>query len=180
MQAGPGASSSGLTVDDLRDRPDLVAAFRVARAWGVAPTAFLGGARYTVVHHTYDDLGRLGDVIHEVPGWTEADREAAYALAGYEAGLCGGCGHDRAATTARENEFAWLVDAAKCHACAAAGRAADQYASAPGSQAISFAVRFDPARVRPELAEGGGHDAGRGAAGAAAAGEPESTAADGR
>ena len=70
-----------------------------ARAWGVPRSAFLA--------------------------WSGEDRGWAMALLAEEADACSGCGLPRSETHDPEHEFSYRATPVRCHACAAAGRAAD-------------------------------------------------------
>lgn len=56
------------------------------------------------------------------PLWTQEDSSLAVALTIAEATTCSGCGQDRRESTEKENEFAYEIEAIRCHACATRDR----------------------------------------------------------
>ena len=100
---------------DLGSDPTLRAVVKAARAWGISPSRFLGAKR--VVTHEYDAAGRLVRST-EVPEWTAEDRELAFALMEYEAGLCPGCQHPLDETSRPEHQDAYRPEQPiRCHYC---------------------------------------------------------------
>ncbi len=79
-----------------------------------------------------------------VPGrplWTANDTALAVALTALEAVTCD-CGHDRRESMDAANEYRYVADAVRCHACAARDRAAEAYNKAGGTTAgLAFRVR---------------------------------------
>ncbi len=79
-----------------------------------------------------------------VPGrplWTANDTALAVALTALEAVTCD-CGHDRRESMDAANEYRYVADAVRCHACAARDRAAEAYAKQDGSTAgLMFTVK---------------------------------------
>lgn len=95
-----------------------------ARAWGVPHSILTGRAH------------RDGQ-----PLWTAQDTALAVALTTVEAATCA-CGHDRRESMNADNEFSYVAEAVRCHACAARDRAAEAYAKADGQMAgLAFAVK---------------------------------------
>lgn len=88
---------------------------RAARSWGTPPSVLAGRV--------------VGD---GEPLWTQEDTDLALALTELEDATCPGCGHDRAESMDKANTFAYRAEPAKCHACAARDRAANQRANDPG------------------------------------------------
>jgi len=89
---------------DLSDDPTLRAVVKAARAWGISPSRFMGSRP-------------------ETPEWTPRDRELAFALMEYEAGLCPGGPHVLAETSKPEYEGAFVPEdpePIRCHECTAA------------------------------------------------------------
>lgn len=75
------------------------------------------------------------------PLWTANDTALAVALTALEAVTCA-CGHDRRESMDPANEYGYVADAVRCHACAARDRAAESYAKQDGSTAgLMFTVR---------------------------------------
>jgi len=102
---------------DFADDPTLRAVVKAARAWGISPSRFMG-ARH-VVTYEYDIGGRITRAI-ETPEWTEEDRELAFALEEYEAGLCPGCNQPLDETTKPEHADAYQPNPPeRCHYCTA-------------------------------------------------------------
>ena len=103
---------------DLGDDPALRAVVKAATARGISPSRFMGAKR--VVTHEYDAAGRLVRST-ETPEWTAEDRELAFALMEYEAGLCPGCQHPLDETSKPEHEGAYRPDGPpiRCHYCTA-------------------------------------------------------------
>ena len=58
------------------------------------------------------------------PPWRQVDSDLAIALTEIEADECPGCGHPRDESMDPANEFAYLAEPVRCHACAARDRAA--------------------------------------------------------
>ena len=135
-------SESSLS-DRLRDDQDpLRDILRAARSWSVPLSVFLG--REVVTTHEHDSAGRLVRSTQQ-PLWTAEDREAALALAAYEASLCSGCGDPLAETTKPEHEDAYVPKAAiRCHRCAAAVRGQDRYRDDPYASSLMVPVVFEP------------------------------------
>jgi hypothetical protein len=89
-----------------------------------------------------------------LPGdrWTDHDTSMAVALTLYEGGLCHGCGHPVAESTAetadpnspdRTHHYVAPLPT-RCHACTAIGMRTPQYAEAPQPDALRFrAERID-------------------------------------
>ena len=104
--------------------PALRLEVEAARSWGV-PHSILTG---------------------RVPGagqplWTAQDTALAVGLTALEAVTCS-CGHDRRESMAPENEYGYVAEAVRCHACAARDRTAEAYAKQDGSTAgLMFTVR---------------------------------------
>lgn len=100
--------------------PTTRAVLEAARAWGVPWRVFLGWSPTTTTIHEYDDAGRLVRTTTTTePLWGEEDRNAAMSLLDYEAGLCPGCAHPLAETTAPEMEFGYTTPGPpiRCHRC---------------------------------------------------------------
>ena len=96
-----------------------------ARSWGVPHSILTGRA--------------------PVPGqplWTAQDTSLAVALTAIEAATCS-CGHDRRESMAVENEYAYIAEAVRCHACAAKDRTAEAYAKQDGTSTagLMFTVK---------------------------------------
>jgi hypothetical protein len=135
---------------DLIGNPGLRAALQVARSWGARPGAFFGDAELVVTDHEYDSTGRLVRTVTSRPGWTEDDRELAYALADFESDLCGGCGLPLSETTRKEHSDAYVAESdemRRCHYCTALETQSAAYEALPQSSALHLAIRLDPARV---------------------------------
>jgi hypothetical protein len=64
--------------------------------------------------------------------WTEEDRAWALALLAVEDEACRGCGQPLDQSTDPALEEAWTAEVIRCHACAAAGRHAEQFQKAGG------------------------------------------------
>ena len=95
-----------------------------ARAWGV-PHSILTGRSH-----------RAGQ-----PLWLAEDTALAGALTTLEAATCA-CGHDRRESMDAANEYAYVAEAVRCHACATRDRTAEAYAKQDGSMAgLAFAVK---------------------------------------
>ena len=95
-----------------------------ARSWGVPHSILTGRAP-----------------IQGQPLWTAQDTALAVALTALEAATCS-CGHDRRESMDAANEYGYVADAVRCHACAARDRAAEAYAKQDGSTAgLMFTVR---------------------------------------
>lgn len=95
-----------------------------ARSWGV-PHSIL--------------TGRV--VADGQPLWTAQDTALAVALTAIEAATCA-CGHDRRESMDSANEYGYVAEAVRCHACAARDRAAEAYQKQDGSMAgLAFAVK---------------------------------------
>ncbi len=104
--------------------PGLRLEVEAARSWGV-PHSILTGR-----------TPREGQ-----PLWTSQDTALAVALTALEAVTCS-CGHDRRESMSVENEYAYVADAVRCHACAARDRAAEAFAKQDGATAgLAFRVR---------------------------------------
>lgn len=109
---------------------------------GIPLSVFLG--RQIVTTHEYDAAGRLVRSTQEAV-WTADDRDAALALAAYEASLCGGCGDPLSETTKAEHEYAYVPKPPiRCHRCTAADRGAELYRDAPHASALMVPVVFEP------------------------------------
>lgn len=108
-----------------------------ARSWGVSPSRFLGDEPITV--YTYSDAGQI---VSSQPGpqWHEDDRDAALALAEYEAGLCPGCAAPLAETTAPENENRYRTTAMLCHRCVASDIASNSFHAHPHPSALMIST----------------------------------------
>lgn len=65
------------------------------------------------------------------PLWTDDDRDWAMALLTYEADLCE-CGQPRSESMSSDNEFVYVGEAMRCHACKAVARATEPFAQ-PGA-----------------------------------------------
>lgn len=61
------------------------------------------------------------------------------ALAMYRSKV-GPCGHYLPESTAKANEYGWVVQAARCHACTAVAGEAERYKDNPHSHAILYGV----------------------------------------
>lgn len=120
--------------------PDLRRLLETARAWGVPWRRFMGWEPVTRTVYRYNGTGQLIEKMTERdPEWGEDDRQAALALAGWEAGVCSGCGGQLAETTDPKNEFRYKAKAAyRCHRCTALDQAAEQYSQSPSPQALHF------------------------------------------
>lgn len=94
-----------------------------ARSWGVPHSILTGRA-----------------VREGQPLWTAQDTALAVALTAIEAATCA-CGHDRRESMSPDNEYGYVAEAVRCHACAARDRAAENYAKADGQMAgLAFRV----------------------------------------
>lgn len=123
--------------------PHHRAVLMAARAWGVSPSVFLGELR------SLRTIGPDGSVTTTIigPEWTEADRDAAIALANYEGDLCPGCRQPLAETAAAENEFAYIAELPiRCHRCTAADKAMKPHEDKPSPSALLIPIRL---RERP-------------------------------
>lgn len=109
-----------------------------ARSWGVSPSRFLG--RPVRTSYVLDEHGRVIASVTD-PDWTDDDRDLALALLVYEAGLCGGCGHLLAETTAPEAEDSYQGDLLRCHRCTAAEQVAEQYRGNPQPGSLRYSAR---------------------------------------
>lgn len=66
-----------------------------------------------------------GRIVREgEPQWTQDDTDMALALLELEAEKCPGCGHSKVDTFDPENEFGFVAEAVRCHACATRDREA--------------------------------------------------------
>lgn len=83
-----------------------------ARAWGVPRSIFLGRVPKP-----------------DEPYWLESDRNYAIALEAEEKATHT-CGHLIEEAFAKEADGAYMGEAIRCHACAAAGREAEQFSKA--------------------------------------------------
>lgn len=133
---------------DVTD-PDDRAVLEAARAWGVAPSVFLGYGR-SVTEHQYNALGQLVRSSTS-SAWTDDDRTAALDLLAHEASLCPGCGHPVAETTAPEAEERYHVPyPIRCHRCTATEQAQVRFQDMPTPAALLL-----PVQVRDSPSEGG-------------------------
>ena len=102
---------------DVANDPTHRAYVKVARAWGVSPSKFLGARQVTT--HEYSQAGRLVRSVTTAE-WTDADRQAALDLEAYEASLCPGCNHPLEETTRPEHSDAYRPEPPiRCHYCTA-------------------------------------------------------------
>lgn len=123
-----------LDVTDPQDRAILEA----ARAWGVAPSIFLGRVR-----------------VDGVPEWLEQDRQAALDLLGWESQLCPGCRQPVAETTDPVNEERYVVPhPLRCHRCTAIDQAHDRYQDMHSPGALLLPVELRGVGDDPALAGG--------------------------
>jgi hypothetical protein len=90
----------------LSTEPDTRATVETARAWGVSRSVFLGR------------IVAPGD-----PLFTESDRQWATALHLLEQGTHA-CGQPSSESFAKDSDGAYVAEAIRCHACAAAAREA--------------------------------------------------------
>ena len=110
---------------DLANDPELAAALRVAKAWGVPPTIFLG--RQRAIRYEYNAAGDVARTVADAE-WIQADRELAAAWEAYQATLCPNCGGDLAETLAPENENAYHAKClGLCFQCRARRVEAEKY-----------------------------------------------------
>ena len=128
---------------DLGDDPTLRAVVKAARAWGISPSRFLGAKH--VVTHEYDAAGRLVRST-ETPEWTVEDRELAFALMEYEAGLCPGCNQPLSETSHPDHQDAYRPEhPVRCHYCTSQAimseTAEKQYEKMAG---LLFSFKLDP------------------------------------
>lgn len=128
---------------DLADDPTLRTVVKLAQAWGVSPSRFMGAQR--IVTYEYDKpSGRLLAAI-EAPEWTDEDRELAFALEEYEAQCCPE-GHYLPETSKSEHQEAYRAEAPiSCHYCKAQAVISDtapkQYGDTAG---LFFPITLDP------------------------------------
>lgn len=129
---------------DISD-PAHRAVLEAARAWGVAPSIFLGRERTS-------STSRWAGTTHSVhsPEWTDDDRTAALDLQAYEASLCPGCRHPVAETTAPEAEERYHVPhPIRCHRCTATEQAQERFQDMPSPGALLM-----PVQVREHVKSG--------------------------
>ena len=101
---------------DLGDDPALRAVVKAARAWGISPSRFLGAKHVTTHKYLNGELVRS----EETPEWTVEDRELAFALMEYEAGLCPGCNQPLDETSQADHQDAYRPEEPiRCHYCTA-------------------------------------------------------------
>jgi hypothetical protein len=76
------------------------------------------------------------------PLWTDQDRAWALALAQVEAEVCPDCRRPWAEASDPDNEYAYVGEIARCHACAAGHRAISQHEKDGGdTKALHVTVR---------------------------------------
>src|SRR5215217_3186377 len=98
---------------DLGDDPALRAVVKAATARGISPSRFMGAQRVTT--HEYDAAGRMVRST-ETPEWTVEDRELAFALMEYEAGLCPVCNQPLDETSRADHQDAYRPEEPiRCH-----------------------------------------------------------------
>lgn len=121
--------------------PQHRAVLEAARAWGVAPSIFMGRKRTS----TITDWADARHFTHDAE-WTEEDRTAAIALARYESELCPGCRHPLAETTDARNEERYVVPhPIRCHRCTATEQAQERFQDWPTPSALLIPVELRPA-----------------------------------
>ena len=110
----------------------------------MSPRRFLGWAPQVTTVHEYDDAGRMvRSVTTSEAEWDDDARDAAVALAAYEADLCPGCRQPLAETTdpAREDRYTAGL-AVRCHRCTATERAGEKYQDSPQPGALLIPVEY--------------------------------------
>jgi len=142
-----------LTVEQALERVTADRGLRehleAARAHGTSLSRFLGAPVTT--RYVYDELGRIA-FAEAAPEWTHDDRALALGLAAYEAGLCPGCRHPLAETTAPEAEERFVPGApTRCHRCTAASQAASVHRTDYHPSAVFYGVRVVDRPVQAEL-----------------------------
>jgi hypothetical protein len=116
------------------DDPGHRAVLEAARAWGVAPSIFMGRVRNSTATQWVE--------------WTEDDRSAALDLLAWEAALCPGCKHPLAETTEAENEERYSARVtAQCHRCTALEIAQDAAQNHPHPTSLLIGVELRPQAV---------------------------------
>lgn len=110
------------------------------------------GARH-VTNYEYDKLsGRLMYTV-ETPEWTEEDRELAFALEEWEAGLCPGCQQPLSETSKPEHKDAYVPTAPiRCHYCTVQAQHAETMENQSKKIAgLLFSYHLDPDVVQLNL-----------------------------
>src|SRR5215207_4156479 len=127
---------------DARDDPTLRAVVKAARAWGISPSRFMGARN--VVTYEYRQDGKLARAV-ETPEWTAEDRDLAYALMNYEAGLCPGCQQSLDETSKSEHSDAYRPDEPiRCHYCTAQALVSETAEKQHSPAGLLFPLRLDP------------------------------------
>jgi len=129
---------------DVASDPTLRAVVKAARAWGISPSKFMGARHVTT--HEYDAAGRLVRST-ETPEWTTEDRELAFGLEEYEAGLCPGEDHLLAETSKPEYDGAFVPDPdseVRCHKCTARALVAEILGKRERQAGLMMGVKLDP------------------------------------
>jgi len=128
-------------VTDLGSDPALRAVVKAARAWGISPSRFLGAKH--VVTHEYDAAGRLVRST-ETPEWTVEDREFAFALVEYEAGLCPGCNQPLDETSRADHQDAYRPEEPiRCHYCTAQALISESAQEQDRAVGLMYPLRLD-------------------------------------
>lgn len=109
----------------LIHEPEIRLQVEAAKAWGVPPSVLAGR------------VVRPGE-----PEWTGLDSAYAEALTLIESLTCDGCGQDRRDSMSQENEFAYVVEAVRCHACAARDRHIARMNKEASTAGLSFVSKL--------------------------------------
>lgn len=109
----------------LIHQPETRLLVEAAKAWGVPPSV-LGGR-----------VVRPGE-----PEWLGSDTALAEALTMLEQYQCGGCGNDRRESMNPDNQFAYQVEAVRCHACAARDRHVEKLPKETSHAGLSFVAKL--------------------------------------
>lgn len=122
--------------------PQLRAELEAARSWGVSWRRFCGWEPQRVTTYEYDDDGRLIRAVTTTEAeWDDEQRDAVYALARFEAGLCPGCRQPIAETTAPEAEFAYKeLETLRCFRCQATEVVQGTYEGDPHPATLLFQI----------------------------------------
>lgn len=111
----------------------------MASAFGQPRSKLNGRPVPFVATFVRDDDGRVVGMSGQFgPEWTDDDLTAAQAVQADDDSRCGGCGHPRDVSHSPDHQLDWSASTSRCHACAAAARAAEKFDDRAGLHVRSW------------------------------------------